>query len=78
MKTKAPPIPLRLRRQGELSLEQAQQTVNYVLTEMAKGKKLDSQMHTGTGETLFVFIANGICATLHLQAFIPVQEGGTV
>lgn len=76
MGTKTKNIPLQLRKHGELSLEQAQQTVNFTLAEMAAGQKLQSQMHIGTGETLFVFIANGICATLHLQAFDPIQEGG--
>ncbi|MBK5720150.1 hypothetical protein JGH11_04615 [Dysgonomonas sp. Marseille-P4677] len=67
---------LTLARQGELSLRKAQKTVNFTLKEMAAGQKLDAQMHIGDGETLFVFIANGICATLHLQAFDPVMEGG--
>ncbi|MDR0824597.1 MAG: hypothetical protein LBN74_05845 [Prevotella sp.] len=72
--------PLQLCRQGNLTLEKAQKAVNFVLTEMSKGKKLQSQMHSGSEEILFVFIANGLRATLHLQAFNSelIQEGGRV
>lgn len=62
---------LQIIHQGEVNPTAAKATVGRIITEMAAGQPLQCQQHSSSIESIFVFIANGLCATLHIQAFNP-------
>ncbi|MDR1716325.1 MAG: hypothetical protein LBS20_10810 [Prevotella sp.] len=64
------------KQQGSVKVVNALATIHKILDEMAPSGTLDYIVESKKNETLYVFIANGICATLHVQVFNPVQEGG--
>jgi len=65
---------LKLINKGGVTLKSAKKTANYILQQMSQGEKFDCEHHGSDNETVFVFIANGLCCTLHLQPLD--QEGG--
>lgn len=52
---------------GTVSLKHLKKQVNGILTSFYKGQLIDCQLHPMDDEFALVMIADGVCATLHIQ-----------
>lgn len=52
---------------GTVSLNNLKKQVNGILNDFYKGKSIDCQLHPMDDEFALVMIADGVCATLHIQ-----------
>ena len=66
---------LALHSEGATNLQQVNKTVTELLTEAFQDTEISCQIHSSKTESVFAFIANGICATLHIQEFKPKKGG---
>ena len=68
---------LQLKKEGFVGLMVAKETISRQLRKMSiPGIPIKVQEYATGNESMFVFIANGICATLHIQPFNPATKGG--
>lgn len=65
---------LQLINKGYVTPKEAKRTASFILNQMSKGENFEAEHHGSELETVFVFMANGLCCTLHVQ---PMEmEGG--
>jgi len=65
--------------EGYTGLMGAKETIGKQLRKMSvPGIPIKYREHTSETESVFVFIANGICATLSIQKLSNVMEGGSI
>ena len=62
-------------KSGDVKVVNAVSTIHKILDSIAENGKLNCQMDTTQTDVSFVFIANGVCVTCHVQELNPVQEG---
>lgn len=63
-------------RQGSVKVVNALATIHKILNEIAPSGTLECTMQSKKSETVFAFVANGVCATFHLQEYKPMKKGG--
>ena len=69
MKTKNLPIT----RTGEVKTSKATAAIAKMLQAISPNGKLQGSMYNSDNESTFVFVANGVCATFHIQ---NIKKGG--
>lgn len=64
---------LQLINKGHVTAKEAKRAASFILNQMSKGSNFDCEHHGSELETVFVFIANGLCCTMHVQ---PLEKEG--
>lgn len=60
---------------GDVKVVNAVSTIHKILDEISENGRINCQMLSTENDVSFVFIANGVCMTCHVQD-MPIMKGG--
>lgn len=68
---------IRAKKRGRVTLQAATEAIGKILGEMSDHSDFQAEMIACKKETIFVFTAGDVCATLHVQPIArPRKKGG--